>query len=98
MRALSLSIAVALVLSAVACSDTKVETVPGTEPGTHQVQVNGAAAADVKIKSDASGTNIAITQPTATAGQPAAAAVVDAAAAAAPAAAAVNAAAPAATP
>lgn len=96
MRSLSLAVAVALVISAVACSDTKVETVPGTEPGTHQVQVNGAAAADVKIKSDASGTNIAITPPTATAGQPAAAAVVDAAAAPAPAAA-VNAA-PAATP
>lgn len=66
-------VALALVLSAVACSDTKVETVPGVEPGTKQVQVNGEAVADVKVKTDEHGTNVAATPPTATAGQPAAA-------------------------
>jgi hypothetical protein len=66
-------VALALVLSAVACSDTKVETVPGVEAGTKQVQVNGEAVADIKVKTDEHGTDIAATPPTATAGQPAAA-------------------------
>lgn len=75
-------VALALVLSTVACSDTTVETVPGTESGTKQVQVNGEAVADVKVKSDAQGTEIAVTPPTGTAGQPAAPEAAPAAAAA----------------